>query len=32
MNLRMVGCTHHDANLDVRQLLAFGPQEIAAAL
>lgn len=32
MNLRMVGCTHHDANLDVRQLLAFGPQEITAAL
>ncbi|MCH7752906.1 MAG: glutamyl-tRNA reductase [Planctomycetes bacterium] len=32
MNLRMVGCTHRDANLDIRQLLAFGPQEIAAAL
>ncbi len=32
MNLRMVGCTHRDANLDVRQLLAFGPQDIATAL
>ena len=32
MNLRMVGCTHRDANLDVRQLLAFGPQETVAAL
>lgn len=32
MNLRMVGCTHHEANLDVRQLLAFSPEEIAAAL
>jgi glutamyl-tRNA reductase len=32
MNLRMVGCTHHEANLDLRQLLAFGPDEIADAL
>lgn len=32
MNLRMVGCTHHDTNLDVRQLLAFGSQEVGAAL
>jgi glutamyl-tRNA reductase len=32
MNLRMVGCTHRDAQLDVRQLLAFGAQEIVAAL
>lgn len=32
MNLRMVGCTHRDASLDVRQLLAFGSQETTAAL
>lgn len=32
MNLQMVGCTHRDADLDVRQQLAFGPQEIASAL
>jgi glutamyl-tRNA reductase len=32
MNLRMVGCTHRDAQLDVRQLLAFGTKEIVAAL
>lgn len=32
MNLRMVGCTHHEANLDVRQMLAFGPDEVAEAL
>ena len=32
MNLRMVGCTHHEANLDVRQLLAFGPEQVEVAL
>ena len=32
MNLRMIGCTHHEANLDVRQLLAYGPREVAEAL
>ncbi len=32
MNLRMIGCTHHEANLDVRQLLAFGPDQVADAL
>lgn len=32
MNLRMVGCTHRDANLDVRQLLAFSPEDITTAL
>lgn len=32
MNLRMVGCTHHEANLDVRQLLAFSPQQVEEAL
>lgn len=32
MNLRMIGCTHHEANLDVRQLLAFSPQQVEEAL
>lgn len=32
MNLRMVGCTHHEANLDVRQLLAFSPEHVEEAL
>lgn len=32
MNLLMVGCTHHEANLDVRQLLAFSPDQVEAAL
>jgi glutamyl-tRNA reductase len=32
MNLCMVGCTHREANLDVRQLLAFGADEVAASL
>ena len=32
MNLRMVGCTHHEAKLDIRQLLAFGPEQVADAL
>ena len=32
MNLRVVGCTHHEANLDVRQRLAFDRAEAATAL
>ena len=32
MNLRMIGCTHHEANLDVRQLLAFSPTQVEQAL
>ena len=32
MNLRMVGCTHHEANLDVRQTLAFSPSQVELAL
>jgi glutamyl-tRNA reductase len=32
MNLRMVGCNHHEANLEVRQLLAFSPEQVEQAL
>lgn len=32
MNLQMIGCTHHEANLDTRQLLAFSPEQVEAAL
>lgn len=32
MNLRMVGCTHHEADLEIRQLLAYGPEEVLTAL
>jgi glutamyl-tRNA reductase len=32
MNLRMVGCTHRGANLDLRQQLAFGSEQSADAL
>lgn len=32
MNLRMVGCTHHETGLDVRQRLAFDHQQTTHAL
>jgi len=32
MKLRMVGCSHHHAGADVRERLAFTPEEAAAAL
>lgn len=32
MKLRMVGCSHHHAGADVRELLAFTPDEAAHAL
>ncbi|NOY28735.1 MAG: glutamyl-tRNA reductase [Planctomycetes bacterium] len=31
-NLRMIGCSHRDAAVDVRQLLAFNAQQTAEAL
>ena len=32
MNLRMIGCSHKDAQLDVRQQLAFNPTQTLEAL
>ena len=32
MNLRMIGCTHRAAGVDIRQQLAFGDQQIPDAL
>jgi len=32
MKIRMVGCTHRDANLEIRQRLAFDAQQTIAAL
>ena len=32
MNLRMVGCTHRAAGVDVRQQLAFGDEQVGDAL
>ena len=32
MKLRMVGCTHREANLDLRQRLAFDDKQVAEAL
>ncbi|TWU00620.1 Glutamyl-tRNA reductase [Botrimarina colliarenosi] len=32
MKLRMVGCSHHHAGADIRERLAFTPDEAAAAL
>ncbi len=32
MNLRMVGCTHHEAGIDVRQRLAFDDDQARSAL
>jgi len=32
MNLRMIGCTHHETGIDVRQRLAFDNGQISAAL
>ena len=32
MNLRMVGCTHHESNIAVRERLAFTPDQAADAL
>jgi len=32
MKLRVLGCSHHQTPLEVRELLAFGPQETSVAL
>jgi glutamyl-tRNA reductase len=32
MKLQMVGCSHHNASLEVRERLAFGPDQVAVAL
>lgn len=32
MNLRMIGCSHHDADLEVRQRLAFDEKQVQRAL
>ncbi len=32
MNLRMIGCSYHDADLSVRQKLAFDDAQMAIAL
>ena len=32
MKLQMVGCSHHNASLEVRERLAFSPDQTAAAL
>jgi glutamyl-tRNA reductase len=32
MKLQMVGCSHHNASLEVRERLAFNPDQIATAL
>jgi glutamyl-tRNA reductase len=32
MKLQMVGCSHHNASLDVRERLAFSPEQVADAL
>ncbi len=32
MNLHMVGCTHRNSNVDVRQRLAFGDEQASCAL
>ncbi len=32
MKLQMVGCSHHNAPLEIRERLAFNPQQAAAAL
>jgi hypothetical protein len=32
MNLRMVGCSHRAAGVDVRQQLAFGDEQVGDAL
>ncbi|MCA9258729.1 MAG: glutamyl-tRNA reductase, partial [Planctomycetales bacterium] len=32
MNLCMVGCTHHEAGIDLRQQLAFGDRQVVDAL
>ncbi len=32
MKLQMVGCSHHNASLEVRERLAFSPDQVATAL
>ncbi|HEY2827916.1 MAG TPA: glutamyl-tRNA reductase [Pirellulales bacterium] len=32
MKLQMVGCSHHNASLEVRERLAFNPDQVAVAL
>lgn len=32
MKLQMVGCSHHNASLHVREMLAFSPDQVATAL
>jgi glutamyl-tRNA reductase len=32
MKLQMVGCSHHNASLEVRERLAFSPDQVAVAL
>ena len=32
MNLQIVGCTHHECSLEVRERLAFSTQQVPAAL
>jgi len=32
MKLRVLGCSHHQTPLEIRELLAFGPSETSAAL
>lgn len=32
MKLQMVGCSHHNASLEIRERLAFNPDQTAAAL
>lgn len=32
MKLRMIGCSHHDTPLEIREQVAFGPEQISEAL
>ena len=32
MNVQVVGCSHHNASIDIRERLAFPPEQAAAAL
>src|SRR5690606_3299575 len=32
MKLQMVGCSHHNAGVDIRELLAFNREQVAEAL
>lgn len=32
MNIRLIGCSHHDSPIEVRERLAFGPGEVRGSL